>query len=112
MFFSDSIDFVFHRGVQNNPSNSPVVNRIVKYVNENIADKIIVEELAQLVHTNRSFLSSKFKSEMGIPLIDYNAKQKIAEAKRLLLYSDKSLSSIAAYLSFSSQSHFQNTFKK
>lgn len=98
--------------LQNNPSNSPVVNRIVKYINENIADKIIVEELAQLVHTNRSFLSSKFKSEMGIPLIDYIAKQKIAEAKRLLLYSDKSLSSIAAYLSFSSQSHFQNTFKK
>lgn len=98
--------------LQNNPNNSPVINRVVKYINENIADKITVEELAQLVHTNRSFLSSKFKSEMGIPLIEYIAKQKIAEAKRLLLYSDKSLSSIAAYLSFSSQSHFQNTFKK
>lgn len=98
--------------LQNNPSNSPLVNRIIRYINENIADKIIVDELARLVHTNRSFLSSKFKSEMGIPLTEYISKQKIAEAKRLLLYSDKSLSSIAAYLSFSSQSHFQNTFKK
>ena len=34
------------------------------------------------------------------------------EAERLLRFSDKPLIAIASYLSFSSQSHFQNTFKK
>ena len=34
------------------------------------------------------------------------------EAKRLLRYSDKSLTAISNYLGFSSQSHFSRVFKK
>ena len=44
--------------------------------------------------------------------MEYINKKKIEEAERLLRFSDKSLIAIATYLSFSSQSHFQNTFKK
>ena len=45
-------------------------------------------------------------------LTDFILREKIEEAKRLLRYSDKSLSLIANYLGFSSQSHFTKTFKK
>ena len=34
------------------------------------------------------------------------------EAKRLLRYTDKPITSISAYLGFSSQSHFSRVFKK
>ena len=44
--------------------------------------------------------------------MEYINKKKIEEAQRLLRFSDKSLIAISNYLSFSSQSHFQNTFKK
>lgn len=98
--------------LQKNASNNPMIDRIIKYIIEHICEKITVDELAKLVHTNRSFLSGKFKSEMGISLNEYINKQKITEAKRLLQHTDKSLPAIASYLSFSSQSHFQNTFKK
>ena len=37
---------------------------------------------------------------------------KLEEAKSLLTYSDKSLIEISNYLCFSSQSYFQNVFKK
>lgn len=43
---------------------------------------------------------------------EYINQRKIEEAQRLLRFSDKSLSAISNYLSFSSQSHFQNVFKK
>lgn len=98
--------------LQKNPSSSPLINRIIRYINEHISERLIVDELANLVHTNRSFLSNKFKMEIGIPLTQYINKQKIAEAKHLLAHTDKSLAAISTYLSFSSQSHFQNTFKK
>lgn len=39
-------------------------------------------------------------------------RYKLEEAKSLLTYSDKSLGEISSYLSFSSQSYFQNVFKK
>ena len=98
--------------LQKNSSNNPMIDRIVKYIIEHICEKITVDDLAKLVHTNRSFLSGKFKSEMGISLNEYINKQKITEAKRLLLHTETSLPAIASYLSFSSQSHFQNTFRK
>lgn len=37
---------------------------------------------------------------------------RLREAKSLLQYTDKSLGEISSYLCFSSQSHFQNAFKK
>ena len=37
---------------------------------------------------------------------------RLEEAKSLLTYSDKTLSEISTYLCFSSQSYFQNIFKK
>ena len=49
--------------------------------------------------------------EVEITLL-FVLKEKIEEAKRLLRYTDKSLNAIAAYLGFSSQSHFANTFRK
>lgn len=39
-------------------------------------------------------------------------KEKTEEAKRLLRYSDKSLTVIGSYLGFSSPSHFSRVFKK
>jgi YesN/AraC family two-component response regulator len=38
-------------------------------------------------------------------------KEKTEEAKRLLRYSDKSLTAIGSYLGFSSASHFSRVFK-
>lgn len=43
---------------------------------------------------------------------DYITKEKNRESKRLIRYSDKPATDIVAYLGFSSQSHFSNTFHK
>ena len=61
---------------------------------------------------SRPYLSAKFKKEAGKTLTDFIWKEKTEEAKRLLRYSDKSLSSIGAYLGFSSPAHFSRVFKK
>lgn len=39
-------------------------------------------------------------------------KEKIEKTKRLIRYSDKPVTAIAAYLVFSSQSHFSKAFHK
>ena len=61
---------------------------------------------------SRTHLAAKFKSECGMTLTDFILREKVEEAKRLLRYSDKTLSMIGEYLGFSSQSHFTKTFKK
>ena len=58
------------------------------------------------------YLSTRFKQVTQTSIPDYISRQKILEAKRLLRLTDKPLSEISEYLSFSSQSYFQNVFKK
>ncbi|MDY3904284.1 MAG: helix-turn-helix domain-containing protein [Candidatus Enteromonas sp.] len=59
-----------------------------------------------------SLLSHLFVKEKRITISDYIMKEKIEKTKRLIRYSDKPVTAIAAYLRFSSQSHFSNTFHK
>ena len=61
---------------------------------------------------SRPYLSERFKAESGESLTDYILREKTAEAKRLLDYTDKSLTSISSYLGFSSPSHFSRVFRK
>lgn len=57
---------------------------------------------------NRGFYCGE---ETGESLTDFILKEKTEEAKRLLRYSDKSLTAIGSYLGFSSASHFSRVFK-
>jgi AraC-like DNA-binding protein len=69
-------------------------------------------EIVSKKHLSRPYLSRKFIEETGESLTNFILKEKTEEAKRLLRYSDKTLTAISNYLGFSSQSHFSRVFKK
>ena len=83
-----------------------------RYVSGNLFTAIRAEEMAQALGYTRAYLCTRFKQEAGISLIQYIQKEKTAEAKRLLQFTDQDLGQIAALLDFSSQSHFQTVFRK
>jgi len=89
-----------------------IIREIRSYCLQNLGRRITVQELADFVKMNRSYLISVFKNDTGIGPGAYVTKLRIDEARRLLTVSGNSLSSIAEALGFSSQSHFQNVFKK
>lgn len=89
-----------------------IVREIRDYSLRHLSRKITVQELADLAGLNRSYLISLFTEYTGIGPGAYVTKLRIDEAKRLLTVSNNSLGSIAEALGFSSQSHFQNVFKK
>lgn len=91
---------------------SKLVIDISNYVQHHISEPVNIQALAKAMYLSRTRLSVKFKEQTGMTLTDFILKEKINEAKRLLRYTDKSLSSISAYLAFSSQSHFSRTFRK
>ena len=93
-------------------SPSSLVISVSNYLQHHMSQAVSVEDLASEVCLSRPYLSRKFKAETGENLTDFILKQKIEESKRLLRYSDKSLTSIALYLGFSSSSHFTRVFKK
>lgn len=68
--------------------------------------------LADTLYMSRGYLCEKFKKESGTTLSDFILATKTEEAQRLLIHTDKPISAISEYLGFSSQSHFNNAFKK
>ncbi|MCM1235451.1 MAG: helix-turn-helix transcriptional regulator [Ruminococcus flavefaciens] len=82
------------------------------YVSQNIFSPIRAEDMAKALGYTRAYLRTRFKQEAGISLSQYVQREKAAEAKRLLRFTDLELSAVAALLGFSSQSHFQTVFKQ
>lgn len=82
------------------------------YIYNNIHSRITIHELAEYLDISESYLSKLFSKEMGLSLSEYILNLKIDKARNLLQYSDYSIVDISQYLSFASQSHFIQVFKK
>ena len=91
---------------------SVLVTKVSNYVQQHLSEPIKTDNIAKALFMGRSRLSTSFKNETGINISNYITQIKIDEAKRLLRYSDKSFTSIATYLGFSSPSHFSKVFKE
>lgn len=95
-----------------NTGNSRLARNIMRYILKNIGKKITINDMAEALNMNRSYLCEYFKAETGSTIGEFITVTKVEEAKRMLLLSDLSIAHISSYLSFSSQSYFQTVFKK
>ncbi|MCM1267736.1 MAG: AraC family transcriptional regulator [Bacteroidales bacterium] len=84
----------------------------MNFIRTHINEHITLDDVAAHIHRSSSYVTKKFKQELGIHVSAYITRCKLEEAKSLLAFTDKTLSEISAYLCFSSQSYFQNLFKK
>lgn len=91
---------------------SAEVYRCMAYIQSHTNEPIGVEDVAFEIHRSSSYLMRRFKAELGMSVGEYITKCKLEEACDLLRYGDRSLAEISAYLGYSSQSYFQNVFKK
>ncbi|MCR4562529.1 MAG: helix-turn-helix domain-containing protein [Bacilli bacterium] len=88
------------------------VFKATKYIDENLYNKITVQEVADEIGIEPEYLAFLFKKEVNTTVSKYILSRKIMESKKLLRFTDISIEEIASKLCFSSQSHFQNVFKK
>lgn len=84
----------------------------LQFIKTHTNQPIGVNDVLQHVDKSRSLFMEQFKKETGETIGRYIMKAKLQESKLLLAYSDRPIADIAFFLYFSSQSHFQNLFKK
>ena len=94
------------------PHLSPEIARCVQFLRSRLSSDVGIDEAAGLVGKSRAWLTRKFKEEMGLSLGEYQSYLRLQESKRLLRYTDMTLSEVAGALGFSSQAYFQSFFKK
>ncbi|MBR0406703.1 MAG: helix-turn-helix domain-containing protein [Clostridia bacterium] len=91
---------------------SDLVRAVANYVQRHLSEAITTDQIAEHCFLSRQHLSRRFTQEAGVPLAAFVRNEKIEEAKRLLRYTEKTVSAIGLYLGFSSQGHFARVFKE
>lgn len=95
-----------------NNAISGQINDIISYINQNLTDKILLEEISKKFHISKYYLCHIFKETAGMSVMSYVLNQRIAQAKNLMINSEKSISEIALLSGFSCYSYFSRVFKE
>lgn len=91
---------------------SPSIVSAIHYIKEHVNQPLQAQDIAWHVNLSTSYFLKRFKAETGVGISEFINQVKVEEACVLLTYTEKSLTEISNYLYFSSQSYFQNVFKK
>ena len=98
--------------VNNNEKNS-IVDEIKKYVGDNYANKeLSVNYIANKFNLGASFLSTYFKKNEGVGLLEYITRIRIDAAKDMLKNTDDIMVNIAEKSGFQSERTFFRLFEK
>lgn len=99
-------------GMSHSLKSDTALPRAVKFILANYRTSISLKDVASAVHVSPSHLSRLFKKTTRQSLTDYLTELRIARARELLWESDDTVLMIALDCGFSTQEHFQRTFKK
>ncbi len=92
-------------------NNDPHIAEVLRYIHENISQKIAVNELVKLVPLSRRLLETRFKKSMGTSIYDYIIQVRIEKMMQLLC-EGQSVSEAAAELGFSDIKNVSRTFRQ
>ncbi len=92
--------------------NSDCVEQCKDYIAHHRTRKFSLNDVAEAVGKNPSYLSRAFSEQMGMTMQEYALNIRLEAAANILQYSNESVGGIAEYLNFPSQSYFGEKFKK
>ena len=100
------------KAIRQGKNPSKLVIAVTNYIQHHLSEPITTKQIAEHLFMSRTRLSANFRQQSGQTLSSFIQEQKLTEAKRFLIFTDKSASAIAAYLGYSSPAHFSSIFKK
>jgi AraC-like DNA-binding protein len=90
---------------------SEYLNGLITYIEQNLEDKLYLNELAKITNLNKYGFAKKFKSLTGMTPMSYVLMKKIFAAKTKIT-ADSDLTELAYDYNFTDISHFSHRFKK
>ncbi|WP_020649906.1 helix-turn-helix domain-containing protein [Solimonas variicoloris] len=88
------------------------LKRALELIDARLADKLALDELAELLDLSVATFCRRFKHSVGLPPYQYVLRTRIERAKAQLARHERSLSEIAQALGFYDQSQFSNAFRR
>lgn len=78
---------ILNSAQKNNQTNNytlQIINDIIRYIDDNISQKITLDNLESFVHLSKYYISHLFKNVMGISVVNYIIERKIRYAEQLI----------------------------
>lgn len=88
------------------------IRRVKQYIESNFMEDISLNQLAELVDMNASYLSSVFKKETGMTYSEYLICCRMEQAKKLLADSTDSVATVAEQSGYQDARYFSKQFAK
>lgn len=95
--------------------NHHIDSRVLKVcdlISDDLSNNLNIDVLAEKVYLSSSRLSHLFKQSLGVSIIQWRELQRITEAKKLLYFSDISISKLAKSIGYDDPFYFSKIFKK
>ena len=92
-------------------STEGVLAYVVQYLHAHYAEPITLEQLAQMEHISKSYLSRRFRQQTGMTVISYVNRLRVEAARRLLIGSDMRVNEIAYQVGFECPKYFYRVFR-
>ena len=89
-----------------------VITNVQKYIDNHVAEKLSLNEVAGVFGLSPNYLSILFKKNSSLGFSEYIAQAKINKAKSMLLEEDMKIYEAADKLGFESAFYFSKVFKK
>lgn len=91
-------------------SHSKTIRTIIDYVEKNFTSKITLSEIADLVQYNRTYISTFFRSNVGINFYEHLTRVRLRHALHELNMTDKTMTTIAHESGFPDLKSFNQFF--
>ena len=88
------------------------ISELISWLHIHYNDKITMEDITKEFHTNKTTLNQKFKSIMGITVMEYIIKLRIQIVCSLLRKTYLSINEIMERTGYRDDAHFLRSFKK
>lgn len=93
-------------------SNDKNVVAVLKYIDENLTEKISLADISKAVHLSNDYISHIFKRETGKSVMDYVNERRMLMARNMIEGGEVALTDVAEALGYESYSYFSRVFKK
>ena len=85
---------------------------IKQLIERNDSRALTLDEITQALHFSKSYIARVFQESYGISPLNYHTTLRVQKAKRMIQFTNMSLSQIAVSVGFESLQNFSRVFKK
>lgn len=93
-------------------NKNKLIRKTCEYLQKNLNETMVLDDIALRMGTNRSKLSTIFKQEVGETVFHWIRKQRMNKAKSLLQYTDLSIQQVGFEVGYLNSANFSTSYRK